>query len=84
MRDTRWCSPEQKKTTAAARAVFVGGVLAVLQLGEDVQPVENVTAVSEMSSLAAVAASIDDGDDSSSSGSGDGPATIPGVLVHHF
>ena len=73
-----------RKMTSAARAVFVGGALAVLRLGEDVQPVEKVTAVTEMSSVAAVVASINDGDDFSSSGSGGVPATSTSSLVHRF
>ena len=60
--------------------MVVGGVPVVIRLGEDVQPVDMVTAVSEMSSVAAAVASIDDSDDFSSSGSGDGSATTTSSL----
>ena len=65
-------------------AVVVGGIPVVIRLGEDVQPVDMVTAVSEMSSVAAAVASIDDADDFSSSGSGDGSATTTSSLVHRL
>ena len=64
--------------------MVVSGAPVVIRLGEDVQPVDKVTAVSEMSSVAAAVVSIDDGDDFSSSCSGDGSATTTSSLVHRL
>ena len=73
-----------RKMTTTARTVVLGGIPAVLRLGEGVLGSAAVTAMSVLPSVVDLVAPNGGGGEFSSSGSGGGPTTIPGVLVHHF